>query len=127
MSVSISFRDVYLRIFSIRAIKSTHLNFSTTAQNEMAIPSYRPLTTSVPGIPTLVVTRYNDQLNLKQVDSYILLPDCSAGTRENNCILVGNALSTSSSMDRGLAGTAARRFLGQARGQEALWSAYFRK
>ena len=29
---------------------------------------------------------------------------------ENNCILVRNALSTSSSMDRGLAGTAAQRF-----------------
>ena len=30
-------------------------------------------------------------------------------------------------MDRGQAGTAARRFLGQVRGQEALWSAYFCK
>ena len=115
MSVSISFRDVCLRIVSIRAIKSTHLSFSRTAQNEMAIPRCRRLTTRLPGIPTLVVTRLNDQHNIKEVDSYVLLPDCSVGTSENNCILVRNALSTSSSMDRGLAGTAARRFFGQVR------------
>ena len=57
MSVSISFRDVCLRIVSIRAIKSTHLSFSTTAQNEMAIPRSRRLTSSLQGIPTLVVTK----------------------------------------------------------------------
>ncbi|XP_073352955.1 uncharacterized protein [Aegilops tauschii subsp. strangulata] len=48
MSVSISFRDVFLRIVSIRAIKSTHLSFSRTAQNEMAIPRCRRLTTRLP-------------------------------------------------------------------------------
>ena len=57
MSVSISFRDVCLRIVSIRAIKSTHLSFSTTAQNEMAIPRFRRLTSRLQGIPTLVVTK----------------------------------------------------------------------
>ena len=57
MSVSISFRDVCLRIVSIRTIKSTHLSFSTTAQNEMAIPRCRRLTSSLQGIPTLVVTK----------------------------------------------------------------------
>ena len=57
MSVSISFRDVCLRIVSIRAIKSTHLSFSTTAQNEMAIPRCRRLTSRLQGIPTLVVTK----------------------------------------------------------------------
>ena len=57
MSVSISFRDVCLRIVSIRAIKSTHLSFSTTAQNEMAIPRCRCLTSRLQGIPTLVVTK----------------------------------------------------------------------
>ncbi|XP_040244763.1 uncharacterized protein [Aegilops tauschii subsp. strangulata] len=41
-------RDVCLHIISICATKSTHLSFSTTAQNEMAIPSCRPLTTSLP-------------------------------------------------------------------------------
>ena len=55
MSVSISFRDVCLRIVSIRAIKSTHLSFSTTAQNEMAIPRCRRLTSRLQGIPTLVL------------------------------------------------------------------------
>ena len=127
MSISISFRDVCLRIVSIHAIKSTHLNFSRTAQNEMAIPRCRHLTTSVKGITTLVVTRQNDQHNVNEADSYVLLLDCSAGTSENNCILVRNALSASSSMDRGLAGTAARRFFGQWHGQEALWSSYFCK
>jgi len=87
MSVSIS--------FLVYAIKSTHLSFSTTAQNEMAIPRCRPLTTSVPGIPTLVLTRWNDQPNLKEADSCVLLHDCSAGTSKNNYILVWNALSTS--------------------------------
>ena len=57
MSVSILFRDVCLRIVSIRAIKSTHLSFSTTAQNEMAIPRCRRLTSRLQGIPTLVVTK----------------------------------------------------------------------
>ena len=57
MSVSISFRDVCLRIVSIRAIKSTHLSFSTTAQNEMDIPRCRRLTSRPQGIPTLVVTK----------------------------------------------------------------------
>ena len=57
MSVSISFRDVCPRIVSIRAIKSTHLSFSTTAQNEMAIPRCRRLTSHLQGIPTLVVTK----------------------------------------------------------------------
>ena len=57
MYVSISFRDVCLRIVSIRAIKSTHLSFSTTAQNEMAIPHCRRLTSRPQGIPTLVVTK----------------------------------------------------------------------
>ena len=57
MSVSILFRDVCLRIVSIRAIKSTHLSFSTTAQNEMAIPRCRRLTSRIQGIPTLVVTK----------------------------------------------------------------------
>ena len=57
MFVSISFRDVCLRIVSIRAIKSTHLSFSTNAQNEMAIPRCRPLTSRLHGIPTLVVTK----------------------------------------------------------------------
>ena len=57
MSVSISFRDVYLRIVFIRAIKSTHLSFTTTAQNEMAIPRCRRLTSRLHGIPTLVVTK----------------------------------------------------------------------
>ena len=55
MSVSISLRDVYLRIVSIRAIKSTHLSFSTTAQNEMAIPRCRRLTSRLQGIPTLLL------------------------------------------------------------------------
>ena len=57
MSVSISFWDVRLRIVSIRAIKSTHLSFSTTAQNEMAIPRSPRLTSRLQGIPTLVVTK----------------------------------------------------------------------
>ena len=57
MPVSISFRDVFLRIVSIRAIKSTHLSFSTTAQNGMAIPRCRCLTSRLQGIPTLVVTK----------------------------------------------------------------------
>ena len=57
MFVSISFQDVYLRIVPIRAIKSTHLSFSTTAQNEMAIPRCRRLTSRLQGIPTLVVTK----------------------------------------------------------------------
>ena len=57
MSVSISFRDVCLHIVSIRAIKSTHFSFSTTAQNEMAIPCCHRLTSRLQGIPTLVVTK----------------------------------------------------------------------
>ena len=57
MSVSISFWDVCLCIVSIRAIKSTHLSFSTTVQNEMAIPRCRRLTSRLQGIPTLVVTK----------------------------------------------------------------------
>ena len=57
MSVSISFRDVCLRIVSIRAIKITHLSFSRTAQNEMAIPRCHRLATRLPGIPTVVVAR----------------------------------------------------------------------
>ena len=40
-----------------RAIKSTHLSFSATAQNEMAIPRFRRLTSRLQGIPTLVVTK----------------------------------------------------------------------
>ena len=57
MSVSISFRDVCLCIVSIRAITITNLSFSTTAQNEMAIPRCRHLTSRPQGIPTLVVTK----------------------------------------------------------------------
>ena len=57
MSVSISFQDVYLSIVSIRTIKSTHLSFSTNAQNEMAIPRCHHLTSLLHGIPTLVVTK----------------------------------------------------------------------
>ena len=37
-------------VVSIRAIKSTHLSFSTTAQNEMAIPHCRRLTSRLQGI-----------------------------------------------------------------------------
>ena len=57
MYVSILFRDVCLPIVSIRAIKSTHPSFSRTAQNEMAIPRCRCLTSRLQGIPTLVVTK----------------------------------------------------------------------
>ena len=38
-------------------VKSTHLSSSTTAQNEMAIPRCRRLTSRLQGIPTLVVTK----------------------------------------------------------------------
>ena len=55
MSVSISFQDVCPCIVFIRAIKSTHLSYSTTVQNEMAIPRCRRLTSRLQGIPTLVL------------------------------------------------------------------------
>ena len=57
MFVSILFWDAYLRMVSIRAIKSTHLSFSTTAQNDMAIPRCCRLTSCLQAIPTLVVTK----------------------------------------------------------------------
>ena len=46
-----------VRIVSIHEIKSTHLSFSRTAQNEMAIPRCRRLTSRLQVIPTLVVTK----------------------------------------------------------------------
>lgn len=48
MSVSVSF---------LSAQSKAHLSFSTTAQNEMAIPRCRRLTSRLQGIPTLVVTK----------------------------------------------------------------------